>query len=144
MRRHLAPASGLFVLAAVVAGCAPATTPVSGKVTYQGKPVVWGNVSIIASDNVSYPGEIKEDGTFTIAKAPPGPCKIGVSSPDPSAGGRGGAKTTGIEAKTGGEGVRPAPPPGKWFAIPQEYMDPVTSGVKGEIKKGEPLNVELK
>jgi len=137
---------GLVVAMVVVSGCGASTTKLSGKVTYKGKPVVWGNVSVVASDNISYAGEIQDDGTFMIPKIPVGPCKIGVTSPNP----KGDVipkplpKKT-IGAKTGSPAAsRPLPPPGAWFPIEDVYRDPIKSTLTGEIKKGEPLNVEIK
>jgi len=146
MQRSVVLALGLVVSVVVLSGCGGSHTTVSGKVTYQDRPIVWGNVSIIASDGMSYSAVIKDDGTFTIPKMPTGPCKIGVTSPDPDGGvipsplpkGMGTAPTGGVAPD------RPKPAPGKWFAIPDQYRDPVSSGLIGEIKKGEPLNVDVK
>jgi len=146
MQRSVVLTVGLVVSVVLLSGCGASTTTVSGKVTYQGKTVVWGNVSVVASDNISYAGEIKEDGTFTIPKVPVGPCKIGVTSPDPEAKDPAPSpfgKDMGISAKVGKPIDRPKPPPGTWFEIPDNYRDPVNSGVTREIKKGVPLNVDL-
>lgn len=149
-------ALGAAVLVAAVAGCGgPKTTPVTGKVTYQGRTVVWGNVSVIASDNISYTAPIGLDGTFKFDKIPVGPCKIGLNSPspegaitnstDPLAGG-GVAEGTKEAHSFGGrvpQDTRPKPPPGAWFEISNQYMDPLTSGLTGEIKTGQPLDINV-
>ncbi len=146
MRRAIVLAIGV-ALAVVASGCGTSTTPVTGTVTYQGKTVVWGNVSIVASDRMHYSADIKEDGTFTIPKVPTGPCKIGVTSQNPD----GDPAPSPLENKNFGSAApkkgasagRPKPPPGKWFEIPDTFRDPVTSGLSGEIKKDEPLKVTI-
>jgi hypothetical protein len=50
-------------------GCGSRGT-LSGKVTYKNKPVVWGSVSVIASDNIQYASQITPEGTYSIAKVP--------------------------------------------------------------------------
>jgi hypothetical protein len=142
----------IFVLVAVslgatvAAGCGGGNTTVSGTVTRQGKPVVWGNVTVVDRDNVPHAGEIQEDGTFTVAGVPIGPCKVGVTSPNPESdrlAGRVGRKSE-IGSK-GGDAPpdRPRPAAGRWFPIPDQYRDPLTSGLTGEVAKGKPLDVVI-
>jgi hypothetical protein len=149
MRRSYALGAGLAVLAALASGCGTKTTTVSGKVTYQGKPVVWGNVAVVASDGINYPATITLDGAFVIENVPVGPCKIGVNSPNPW--GRSGGRGAAAEEKEGTVGLgtripqdtRPRPPAGAWFEVPDKYMDPLASGLTGEIKAGQPLVVDI-
>jgi hypothetical protein len=146
MRRSYALGAGLAVLAALASGCGTKTTTVSGKVAYQGKPVVWGNVAVVASDGINYPATIALDGTFVIENVPPGRCKIGVNSPNPESrsGGRGGGAEGAVGLGTRvPEDTRPRPPAGAWFEIPDKYMDPLASGLTGEIKAGQPLLVDI-
>src|SRR5262249_57867461 len=120
-------------LAVVASGCGTSTTPVSGTVSYQGKTVVWGNVSIVASDKMHYSADIKEDGTFTIPKVPTGPCKIGVTTQDP----QGDPAPSPLEGKNlgsaapkkGASAGRPKPPPGNGFGIPHTHRDPSRSAL---------------
>jgi hypothetical protein len=139
---------GLAILAALVSGCGTKTTTVKGKVTYQGKPVVWGSVAVVASDGINYPASIPLDGTFTLENVPTGPCKIGVNSPNPESrfARLGGTKdkenVAGIGTRVP-EDTRPRPPAGAWFEIPDQYMDPLTSGLTGEIKAGQLLVVDI-
>jgi hypothetical protein len=43
------------------------------------------------------------------------------------------------------EGAPPVegPPPPNAVTVPDRYADPLTSGLSGVAKKGEPLNIEL-
>src|SRR5205823_14560750 len=78
---RLAPLIAAGLLA--VCGCSPGKGTVSGKVTYKGKPVVWGTVSAVASDNVQYAAPITPQGTYSIPKRPGRPVRLTVSSPNP-------------------------------------------------------------
>jgi len=156
-----------------IAGCSPSMTKVKGKVTFQGKPVVWGSVTLADAKGQFYQGEINLDGTYEIENVPPGPVKIGVYSPKPedehTAGGRtksstGGAR--GAVGRGGGAGggqaedprerfiasqggrqeapPRPKPAPGQWFPIPDKNNDPMKSELVGAVKPNVDLNIELK
>jgi|SRR5262245_37471704 len=135
-----------FALAGL-AGCGPGKTEVKGKVTHNGKSVVYGSVTLIASDGIIYSGEIKEDGTFAIPGVPAGEAKIGVLSPNPKPPET--AKATAKDDPGGfSRGDRRGPPPPEsivkaWFPIPARYGDPMTSGLTEKVTAGQPLNINL-
>jgi hypothetical protein len=135
----------IVALAALLAatGCTSRTT-VTGKVTFKGKPVTWGTVTVIASDDIQYAGQINPDGTYSIAGVPTGPAKFAVSSPNPDGTSRGGPA-----AANGGAGDRgdageapPSPPAGTWSRLPEKYSDPLQSGLTGKIGGG-PIDLTL-
>ena len=65
-------------------GCGGAEThELSGTVTSGGKPVTWGTVTVIGSDNQPRSAPIRPDGTYTVAGLPPGPVRVAVTSPNP-------------------------------------------------------------
>jgi hypothetical protein len=152
---------GTAMLAIAAFGCGAKKTTVTGKVTYNGKPVVWGNVSFLASDGSSYDGFINLDGTYSIPDVPPGQVKIGIYSPDPKM-----EDTRATGAAAGNDKVkkpndfvdprekmgikqaeapnRPRPPDGAWFKLPDSAADPYRSGLTGVVKSGEPLNIDIK
>lgn len=71
----------LSSLLALAAGCGSRTGTVSGKVTYQKKPVTAGMVQFFPEGKGGdFSASIKEDGSYTISKLPPGPTKIVVFS----------------------------------------------------------------
>ena len=76
--------AGLLGLLAVAPGCGPRTGTAAGKVTYQGKPVVWGSVTLRAADGSLHQAGINLDGTYRVDRVPAGPAQVGVSSPDPT------------------------------------------------------------
>lgn len=156
-------ANGTFLLAFFAAfGCGGSGgVPVKGKVTFNGKPVVWGGVTLVDAAGQYHQGVIELDGTYKIDDlVPVGGVKIAVVSRKPQEdGARGGGKAAGggvagnsddprekfmksqgITPSTG----RPSPPAGAWFDIPEKYADPMTSELTGTVKKGVDLDIELK
>ncbi|QJW96207.1 hypothetical protein [Frigoriglobus tundricola] len=117
---------------AAASGCGASTADVTGTVSYQQRPVVYGTVSVIGPDQMTYYGVIQPDGTFTVAGVPVGPLKFGVYSPDPffelpipAA-----EKAKAEEARrASGIPIPPKPPKGQWFRLPPKYADPLTSGL---------------
>jgi hypothetical protein len=112
---------GLAFGICIIVGCGPSRGTVSGKVTYKDKSVTWGTVSLFASDNMQYSGEISSEGTYTIANVPAGAIKACVVSPNPDA-----ASRAGFDARRGvADRVdrKKARPPVNWFAIPEKYAD---------------------
>ncbi len=120
-----------------LAGCSSKAN-VSGKVTYGGKALTSGAVSLIARDNIQYSGTIGAGGSFSIPNVPTGAVKILVSSPNP--GSRGQIPSAG-EGDFGGGGDSPA----GWFPIPDKYADLTKTDLTGEVG-GNPavLNIDLK
>lgn len=135
-RRLVIPAALLAALLAAVPGCGPRTAPVDGKVTYQGKPVVWGSVTLKAADGTVHQVGLNPDGTYHLDGVPAGPAKVGVSSPDPKPSAR---TRAGDDERVK---VADGPPPGAWFPLPDKYADPATSGLTVQV--GGPGDIELK
>lgn len=61
----------------------PGASVISGRVSSQGKPVVFGTVTVLASDNRVYSVPIRADGTYLLRHVPPGAVNVAVSSPQP-------------------------------------------------------------
>lgn len=123
----------LFAVLAVVAGCGPRAVAVTGKVTYQGKPVVYGTVTLMAADGSIHQIGINTDGTYQLDRVPVGPATVSVSSPDPAPSAR--------ARKLGESDGRPRPgppavPPGAWFPLPAKYADPSMSGLTLQVGSG--------
>jgi hypothetical protein len=76
-------AVGVACAVALLSGCGPEFTTVSGKVTHKGRPVVYGTVTAIGSDQATYYATIQLDGTYSVPGVPVGPAKFAVYSPDP-------------------------------------------------------------
>lgn len=153
-----------LLLGLAVPGCGGNSSTVEGRVTYQGKQVVWGTVTLVDTKGEYHQSYIDLDGNYKFEKIPVGTVKIGVISPnpDPRRGGAGGGKDgpTGSNATNTedprekfmaekglkqNKDERPKPPPGKWFEIDMKYADPENSGLNGEVKSGKTtLNIDIK
>jgi len=124
------------VVSFVMTGCGQQYTDVSGTVSYRGRSVVTGTVSIIGSDQLTYYAPIQLDGTFTAKNVPVGSAKVGVYSPDPYF-----ELPVPPEVKSRLEEARrasgvatiPKPPKGRWVRLPPKYADPLTSEVVAEL-----------
>lgn len=129
-----AVAVALFVLAA---GCA-GRGDVSGKVTYQGKALVWGTIQIEGSDGVLKQSNIGSDGTYSVQGLAPGEAKVAVSSLNPN--------SADFQPRVA-EGHQPPPRPQVkgWFPVPATYDTPHKSGVVITVKSGaNAINIDLK
>ncbi|MBY0460832.1 MAG: hypothetical protein K2V38_26230 [Gemmataceae bacterium] len=140
----------LAVLAAAVAcaavlGCGGKPTgDLSGSVTYKGKSVVSGTVTVYDSENKAYQGGI-DQGKYTVKNIPEGSVQIIVLSPDPntSEGSREEKGRKGREARPNEEPQ--GPKISGWFPIPRKYGETSSSPLKTTIKAGaNPYDLELK
>ena len=132
----------------VAIGCGGGTAPVAGKVTFQGKRVVFGTVVVIGTDGIPKSGPIQPDGTYRVAGVKVGPAKVAVSSPPPPGvtlarkAPRGGREDDDGRAAVDGP-VNPEVAK-NWFPIPNKYGDPEKSGLTAEVKPGQPVDIDLK
>src|SRR5439155_786714 len=70
-------------LVVAVTACGTGTGTLTGKVSYQGKPVVTGSVLVRSADGSQRVGNIEPDGSYTGLNVPVGPVKLGIDSPEP-------------------------------------------------------------
>lgn len=129
----------IVCLALLPLGCSAGTATLTGTVSYQGKLLNQGTVSVYADSGESSSAEIQPDGSYKIENCPRGKLKICVASVDPVqvAATIAATKATGRFAQGAPE---PAPPPGdpaKWFSIPAQYADPDGSGLSVDVSAGE-------
>lgn len=125
-------------LVALAVGCA-GRGDASGKVTYQGKTLVWGTVQFEGSDGTLKQCNINPDGTYSVQGLAAGEAKVAVSSINPN--------SSDFQPRVV-EG-RPAPAPRPqvkgWFPIPAQYDAPHKSGLVYTIKSGaNTIDIELK
>jgi hypothetical protein len=125
-------------LVALVVGCG-GRGDVSGKVTYQGKPLVWGTVQFEGSDGILKQANLKSDGAYSVQGVATGEAKVAVSSINPN--------SSDFQPRVA-KG-RPAPPPRPavkgWFPIPEKFDTPHKSGLTYTIKSGaNTIDIELK
>src|SRR5215471_2508444 len=131
--RHVTRVSFLLLgLCVLTGGCGgKATSDVTGTVTYKGKALEFGSVSVFASDEKGYTGEIQSNGTYTIKKVPVGPARVAVECTDPKL--RDEIKD--FLKKKPADGKMQSPPnldPKKLHLIPEAYNTPDRSGLRVE------------
>lgn len=140
---------GVLLAAAALTGCGPSTTDMTGKVTYQGKPVVYGSVVVIDSAGAPKSGQIQPDGTYLVSGVLVGPVKAAVTSPPPP-GSQPAAKTRSdardADDKPPPPDIPAAPPEviKNWVALPNKFGDLNDSGLVGDVKSGQPFDLDLK
>ncbi|HJZ54859.1 MAG TPA: hypothetical protein VKE74_07860, partial [Gemmataceae bacterium] len=76
-------AAAALVLGLTVMGCGGSTSKVRGKVTHNGKTVVWGSVTLVDKNGEFHQADIDLNGNYVIEKVPFGTVKIAVASPNP-------------------------------------------------------------
>lgn len=143
----------LMAVSALVfsAGCGSKVATVSGKVTFQGKPVVYGVVSIIGPDGITQSGSIQPDGSFSVSGVGIGEGKVAVTSLKPPDGTGGKTKGFGRDAPGDDERKPAEPDPAaspevikNWFPIPSKYGDHKQSGLTVPVGDGKSVTIDLK
>jgi len=124
----------------LAAGCGSNTAQVTGKVTYQGKNLEFGSVSIRSSDGQIFQSEIKSDGTYSIPNVPLGPGKVSVMCQDTDKKIEYGKKISAEGKGMTGEGGKPKQIPhvdgSKFDIVPGMFANFETSGLTIDVQKG--------
>lgn len=136
--------AALLLCVALAAGCGQPGSRVKGRVTHNGKPVVWGSVTLIASDNQPYSALLETDGSFALDGVPAGKAKVGVVSDNPDKTLTPPGGEDGRPVKQSPAPDRPKPAKGAWFPLPDKFGDPMTSGVSVTVTRGQSLEIDLK
>lgn len=130
------PAFVVLFLAAVcgMTGCSR-KGDVYGTVTYNGKPVVYGTVSVIGVDGIQRNSNVQPDGYYEVFDVPAGSAKITIVSPDPEE-----QYKEILAAQKTPEAAAQLKPPNvdrtQWFPISSSYGNPDSSGIVCEVKSG--------
>jgi hypothetical protein len=131
--------AGCLVLSGCTGGKLPSS--VSGKVTYQGRPVTSGMVVLVAPDGkTSAPGAVRPDGTYTIQHAPTGTVKVSFDNPPPPHS----YAPAGAQNAAARQEAQQAAAEAKFYVpTPLHYKDPEKSGLTLQLKKGKNDNCDL-
>lgn len=127
----------VFLALCLSSGGCGGPNQVSGKVTFEGKPVSLGTIVFVGADGAPQTSLIASDGTFEVMGLRPGLAKVAVISLDPA----GLDPTFEAElqdkfAKMGLTFPTVAQTPSDWFPIPHAYADVETSQLTADIKPG--------
>lgn len=127
----------LFSLVALMPIGCQSRGNISGKVTYNGKAVVFGTILFHGRDGLRQ-GNIEPDGSYVIRDIAAGEAKVAVTSINPKS----------IDIHPGKRPhLKPQPYPDApgWFPIPEKYNSIATSELVYTVKGGENvIEVELK
>jgi hypothetical protein len=146
---------GLLVLSALlvlVAGCGRKGSTVSGKVYYKGQPLTAGMVQFFPEGKGGdFSSSIKQDGSYSISKVPPGSVKITVTSNTtnpmpklPPMAAKGMKKGGEMMKKSGGEGAVNPFETKQGVAVPPKYGNPDESGLKLDVTGGnQPYDIKI-
>jgi hypothetical protein len=134
----------LLLTVLMLSSCASAKRgDVHGKVGYGGRPVIYGSVVLIGSDNMPVIGRINSDGTYSMGGVPVGTVRVAVVSSDPAT-----PRPSGTELPGERDPKAPPPPPkyrpmapevdrSKWFPLPKQYELADTPGITTTIHEGD-------
>ena len=128
-RSSFRPAVALAFLTLAALGCG-GRGDVSGKVTYQGKALVFGTVQFEASDGTIKQTNIETDGSYSIPGVPVGEAKVAVSSDNPNSG------AFQPLQREGQPPPKPLPEVKGWFPIPPGYQDLSKPKLTYTVKRG--------
>jgi hypothetical protein len=136
--------AGCLLLALAADGCSRATGKLSGKISYNGKPLAVGSVVFIGVEAQPRTAWIEADGSYQFNEVPVGEAKLAVCSPDPDLAERTRSQTKTRPGTKKAKRVLPMHSPPemagedrwKWFAIPSKYGDVDHSGVRVTIQSG--------
>jgi hypothetical protein len=132
-RRAALSVLAFSLLALAAGGCGRSTGSVSGKVTYQDKPLPGGYVNFM-SQSVTKTSDIKDDGSYSVSGLPVGTAKISVQ----------GLQKRQLAALPG-QGGKDSAPQQKEVFVPPQYGNTETSGLQYDVKPGaQPHDIDLK
>jgi hypothetical protein len=138
VRSFSRPGLALTFLALAAVGCGN-RGDVSGRVTYNGKPLVFGTVQFEASDRTIKQANIGTDGSYSIPGVPVGEAKVAVSSENP--------KSSAFQPlqREGRPPPKPLPEVKGWFPIPPDYQDLSKPKLNYTVKRGQnTYDIDLK
>jgi hypothetical protein len=125
----------LPLLLILLAGCGGKTSSVSGKVTFQGRPLEGGSVILYCEDKQIVRGLIGPDGTYTIPNVPKGVATVTVKAHAPI--------PAGFQLKQQLPPSKDGPRPpltekiaGEPDAVPECYGLPEESGLQVQVGPG--------
>jgi hypothetical protein len=128
-----------------MAGCGQSTGTLKGKVSINGTQLKGGKISFYCADGRSFLTEIQEDGSYIIAKLPPGKAKICVDTSQLNPATSRSYKYSAPPGKMKDVPASKAPGIERYVEIPAKYANPETTDLSIEITPGSKQHdVEMK
>ncbi|MGH7170553.1 MAG: carboxypeptidase-like regulatory domain-containing protein [Gemmataceae bacterium] len=128
----------------LILGCSGGKGTVSGKVTYQDKPLPGGFITFIRDAGGSYFAKIDKDGIYRVPNIPSGPTIICVRALEPPRHPEGMIPPSEI-VKRGKDALKSPATSGSYVLIPAKYGDAEKSGLTLDVKGGsQEYNIPLK
>jgi hypothetical protein len=132
---------GLCCLALAASGCGARTGTLSGKVSYQGKPVTRGTVTLFCADGHILSGFISPEGTYSIPRVPLGDARITVATYPPVP--RGFNLPQQLPPSNGTYPRETAALPAtteKFVPLPERYKRPNSSGLAVTVRRSDEVH----
>jgi hypothetical protein len=142
----LFPSLVLVGLTLMAAGCSGGSGTVTGRVTFNGKPLALGTITFHAEagDQEVFNALIR-DGSYSVDGVRAGPTKVTVVTVDTAQVGAPPTEAGGAREKGDGLKAPPKKPSSSFVALPKHYSNPGSSGLGLEVHQGtQTFNVELK
>lgn len=132
--RCLIPFVLLMTLLFTIGGCRHGSS-ITGKVTYKGRPVIYGSIICVGADKTARSGVIGPDGSYTVENVPAGTVNIAVISRDPS---KGRSVLRGEKPSKPGKSkaASSAAADKQWFPLPSKFEDAKKSGLVCDVNSG--------
>ena len=125
-----------LLLAVILGGCTRGTSNITGKITYQGKPLAGVTVIFYDEKNMTPQDKTKADGSYSIAKVAAGKAKIAILVPVNIP--LGGMEAPGVGKGTQEKSVleKGAGAAANLPKLPAKYSNPENSGLTCDVKPG--------
>src|SRR5262249_29351275 len=138
VRSFFRPGVAMAFLTLAAVGCG-GRGDVAGKVTYKGKPLVFGTVQFEASNKTIMQANIEPDGSYSIRAVPVGEAEVAGSSDNPQSSAFQPLRREAMPPQ------EPLPEVVGWFPIPTEYQDLSNPKLAFTVKRGKnTYDIDLK
>jgi hypothetical protein len=121
---------GSLVICSLATGCGKSKGTVSGKVTYQGKPLTSGLVTFVPEKGAAVYSPIDAEGKYRVENVPLGLAKISVGE------GNAGNQEAPPKPRNPGGMTEFMVPKNKGLNIPAKFKDPEASGITHQVEQG--------
>jgi hypothetical protein len=138
-RRGRCPWVAFFTLGAGLCTLGCGNANMSGHVTFDKKPIVFGTLQVVGPDSSLHQCQIATDGSYALNDIPPGDVKVAITSIEPKSIGKNILHRQGVNPGSNYDHIA------GWFPIPDKYSDFNNSGLNYTLGRGgNTIDIELK